>query len=118
MKFRLTNLFVLLVGTTTSVQAFGTALFPLSPSAQQQTFPTKDQREEIELPNFDELFGRIKQVSPLARITLEDKSLGFAGIPKSGGKLNLEQLWLDLSCQDTHFVFHFGRIAHPQLEEG
>ena len=93
MKFRLTNLIVLLASATTSVHGFGTALFPLSPSAQQQTFPTKDQREEIELPNFDELFGRIKQVSPLARITLDDqanKSLGFAAIPKSDGKLNVE----------------------------
>jgi hypothetical protein len=51
---------------------FSTALFPKSTTAPQQTFPTRDQ-EYIELPNFDELFGRIKQVSPLARIALNDE---------------------------------------------
>jgi len=115
MKFHLTNLIVLLVGTTTSVHAFGTALFPVSSSAQQQTFPTKDQREEIELPNFDELFGRIKQVSPLARTILDDQentSPGFAGLPKSFGKLgNFVRPWLDLLLLDTDFVFCFGRVA-------
>lgn len=85
MKFPLPTI-IFLAFATTSVSAFSTALFPQSTTAKQETFPTKDQREEIELPNFDELFGRIQQVSPLARVTLDDQvetSLGFAGIDKN-----------------------------------
>jgi len=85
MKLSVRTFIFLSIGTT-SVSGFTTALFPQSPTAKQETFPTKDQREEIELPNFDELFGRIQQVSPLARVTLDDQidsSLGFAGIDKS-----------------------------------
>mmetsp|Transcript_9491 Transcript_9491/g.27235 ORF Transcript_9491/g.27235 Transcript_9491/m.27235 type:complete len:325 (-) Transcript_9491:26-1000(-) len=115
MKFRLTNLIVLVAGTATSVHGFGTALFPVSPSAQQQTFPTKDQREEIELPNFDELFGRIKQVSPLARITLEDQeaaSLGFAGIPKSGDSPSLK--WKRVEANKGRLVHEIEKIDNFQ----
>ena len=45
------------------------ALFQKIPTAQQ-TFPTI-QEQEIELPNFDKLFGRIQQVSPLAPVAVE-----------------------------------------------
>lgn len=69
------------------MSAFSAALFPETTSAPQQTFPTKDQGEEIELPDFDELFGRIQQISPLARSTLDEDSegpKGFSEIGKSG----------------------------------
>jgi len=87
MKFQICVLVVLVSGAT-SVSAFSTALFPKTASAPQQTFPTKDQGEEIELPNFDELFGRIQQVSPLARVALDDTSSsdgprGFAAVDDS-----------------------------------
>jgi hypothetical protein len=65
--------------------AFSTDLFPTATRSLQQRFPTKDHKGDIELPNFDELFGRIKQVSPLARITLDndiDSNLGLNAIDK------------------------------------
>jgi len=68
-----------------SARAFSTPLFQQAVSAQE-TFPT-NQEKEIELPNFDELFGRIKQVSPLARAVIEkiepDGVRGFDAIDKS-----------------------------------
>mmetsp|Transcript_67753 Transcript_67753/g.195890 ORF Transcript_67753/g.195890 Transcript_67753/m.195890 type:complete len:323 (+) Transcript_67753:97-1065(+) len=85
MKFSST-VFVFLTVCTGSTTAFTTALFPQSTSTPQQTYPTKDQNEEIELPNFDELFARIQQVSPLSRTILEDdidNSKGFDAIDKS-----------------------------------
>jgi len=39
--------------------------------AMQRTTPSKTDGVEIELPDFDELFGRIAEVSPLARLAIE-----------------------------------------------
>jgi hypothetical protein len=87
MKFSVSALVFLAVATN-SASAFSTALFPETTSAKQQTFPTKDQGEAIELPNFDELFGRIQQVSPLSRVVLQDQKSGgprgFAAMNKYG----------------------------------
>jgi len=44
---------------------------PLFQQAQQRTFPAKQDGVPIELPDFDELFGRVQQVSPLCRLALE-----------------------------------------------
>lgn len=35
--------------------------------------PSKSSGVEIELPDFDELFGRIQSVSPLAKIAIEQQ---------------------------------------------
>ena len=58
------------------------------PSAQRpalHTFPSKTDGVEIELPDFDDLFGRIQQVSPLARVAIEGGEIsngkrGFAAV--------------------------------------
>lgn len=49
-----------------------------SPGMHKRTVPSKTDGVEIELPNFDELFHRIKLVSPLARLVLEGGTGGFA----------------------------------------
>jgi hypothetical protein len=76
---------LLLVG---SAQGFSSALFQETPAAQR-TFPSKTNGVEIELPNFDELFSRIQDVSPLARVAIteggfEVVSKGFQGMGKLG----------------------------------
>lgn len=84
MKFNTPILAFLLV--VPSVSAFGNALFQQTPTAQQ-TFPSKTDGVEIELPDFDELFERVKQVSPLARVAVEgrevDGARGFGAVEKS-----------------------------------
>jgi len=66
------------------VSGFSTALF--QEQASKQFTATSDTKGgvEIELPNFDELFNRISQVSPLARLSLEGGEVngkrGLAGI--------------------------------------
>jgi hypothetical protein len=69
-----------------SAEAFGNALFQ-EISTAQQNFASKNAGVEIELPDFDELFGRVQQVSPLARVAIEGNDLGgakgFAAIDKS-----------------------------------
>lgn len=69
---------ILLVLSSTSTlptptNAFTNAIFQESVTAQR-TAPSKIEGVEIELPNFDELFGRIQQVSPLARVVMQRAS--------------------------------------------
>jgi hypothetical protein len=47
--------------------------------AMQRTAPSKTDGVEIELPDFDELFGRIQMVSPLARLAIEGGGSGPGG---------------------------------------
>lgn len=61
---------ILLLASAPSVNAFTSAIFQESVTAQR-TAPSKIEGVEIELPNFDELFGRIQQVSPLARVAMQ-----------------------------------------------
>lgn len=84
MKFTFTSLSSLLLAS--SAAGFNSALFQQVPTAQQ-TFPSKTDGVEIELPDFDEMFGRAQQVSPLARIAVEGRGLngarGFEAIEDS-----------------------------------
>jgi hypothetical protein len=77
---------VLLTLLARSAEAFGNALFQEACTAQQ-TFASKNEGVEIELPDFDELFGRVQQVSPLSRVAIEGNDLdgakGFAAIDQS-----------------------------------
>jgi hypothetical protein len=59
------------------VSAFSMPMFTQQ-RAMQRTTPSKTEGVEIELPDFDELFGRIKEVSPLAAMAIDGKDGGFA----------------------------------------
>ena len=61
---------ILLLASAASVNAFTNTIFQESVTAQR-TAPSKIEGVEIELPDFDELFGRIQQVSPLARVAMQ-----------------------------------------------
>jgi hypothetical protein len=77
---------VVFISLAAPAQAFSSTLFQQAPTAQQ-TFPSKTDGVEIELPDFDELFGRIQQVSPLARVAIEGGEIngkrGFAAVDKT-----------------------------------
>jgi len=66
MKFSTTAL--LLIVLPAGVWGFSSPIFE---STKTVMAPTKTQGVEIELPDFDELFGRIQSVSPLAKIAIE-----------------------------------------------
>ena len=63
------SLLIFIFGTG-ACTAFAPSLF----QPAQRTVPTTTGGHDIELPDFDELFGRIKQVSPLAKKVLESHS--------------------------------------------
>lgn len=64
MMFR--SLTVLVLATLSSVDGFSSALFQEAP-ALKTTAPSLHEGVDVELPDFEELFNRIQQVSPLAR---------------------------------------------------
>ena len=85
---------IIFLSSVASGAAFTGALFQQLPTAQQ-TFLSKTEGVEIELPNFDELFGRIQQVSPLARVAIEGGAIG--------GKRGFDAI--DSSCKEWILFF-------------
>ncbi len=69
--------FTVTVNIPLHVSCFTATMWQEAP-AMQRTAPSKTEGVEIELPNFDELFNRIQQVSPLARLAMEGGTGGFA----------------------------------------
>lgn len=61
---------------TSMVSAFSMPMFT-EQKTMQRTTPSKTDGVEIEIPNFDELFGRIKEVSPLAALAIDGKEGNF-----------------------------------------
>jgi hypothetical protein len=61
-------LVVSLLWAVPAVDAFSSALFE---PALKRTVPSIHEGVDVELPDFDELFGRIQQVSPLARQVIQ-----------------------------------------------
>jgi hypothetical protein len=53
------------LAAATVIDGFSSPVFQETHHLRKQ-MPSKMEGVEIELPNFDELFGRIRQVSPLA----------------------------------------------------
>lgn len=58
------------------VSGFSTPIFEKSVT---HTAPSKTEGVRINLPNFEELFGRIEQVSPLAKVAMEGSGSGPGG---------------------------------------
>lgn len=85
---RATPLTRFLVGKCTSLlglalvvshaEGFGSPIFQ-EVATLQRTAPSKTEGVEIELPDFDEMFGRIQTVSPLARLAVEGGGSGEGG---------------------------------------
>lgn len=63
---------------------FSNTLFQEVPTLQK-TAPSKHDGVDIELPDFDELFDRIQQVSPLAKQVIQrSEKRGFSHVRESG----------------------------------
>jgi hypothetical protein len=69
--------------TATSVNAFSSPVFQ-EQRIMQKTAPSKLEGVEIELPDFDELFDRIQQVSPLTKSAIEGRTGGFVEADANG----------------------------------
>jgi len=82
----------------------------------QRTSPSKTEGVEIELPDFDELFGRIQQVSPLARQVMQNngqtnEERGFDHVDDSWPS-NLK--WKNMEKNKRKTVHQIDRIENFQ----
>jgi hypothetical protein len=79
------SLLTMLLIAVAAVPAYGfsNSLFQEAPR-MQRTAPSKKEGVDIELPDFNELFERIQQVSPLARSVITGDTVngqrGFKGV--------------------------------------
>ena len=84
-KMKLAATLFVILSTPGPADGFSSVLFHDTPTLQRTT-PSKSAGVDIELPDFDELFDRIQQVSPLARDviaragTASEGGLGFASV--------------------------------------
>ena len=60
-------------------------------AALKRTTPSKTEGVEIELPNFDELFSRIKEVSPLAKMVIDTNNENNLDAFSDNSNVNLIQ---------------------------
>jgi hypothetical protein len=77
----------------------------------QKTAPSKTEGVEIELPNFDELFNRIQQVSPLARLAIEGGTGGFENADYTTPK---QLKWKTIAKNKKSTVHHIDKIDNFQ----
>lgn len=94
-----------------NVASFSATMWQEAPVMERRTTPSKTEGVEIELPNFDELFNRIQQVSPLARLAIEGGTGGFANADYKTPK---ELKWKNISKNKKSTVHHIDKIDNFQ----
>lgn len=86
----------------TSIVAFSTT----KPAVRSPIAKGNDQGAEIELPNFDLLFDRIQQASPLAKLVMEGNSGGgFSAIDDTS-----ELRWKKVEANDKNTVHRIDKL--------
>eukprot|EP01083_Nonionella_stella_P212279 766790_1 len=101
---------LLLGAVPAQVSAFSVPMFK-EQVAMQRTTPSKTEGVEIELPDFDELFGRIQEVSPLASMALDGERGGF-GVADSQYTSNLK--WKKIEANKNKLVHKIDKIDNFQ----
>lgn len=104
----ITSILSLLLGA--QVSAFSVPMFK-EQIAMQRTTPSKTDGVEIELPDFDELFGRIQEVSPLANMAIDGERGGF-GVADAQYKSNLK--WKKIEANNKRLVHKIDKIDNFQ----
>lgn len=95
-------------------------------AALKRTTPSKTEGVEIELPNFDELFSRIKEVSPLAKMVIEtnneynldacssDADLIKGGFQQADSKFGSKHKWSKIEDNPRKTVHKIDKIDNFQ----
>jgi len=91
-------------------------------STLQRTAPSKTNGVEIELPDFDEMFGRIQAVSPLARLAIAGGGTGEGGgfakvdeTPPAGMKWKKIEANKRKICHQIDKIENFQNLGPPML---
>mmetsp|Transcript_29292 Transcript_29292/g.41472 ORF Transcript_29292/g.41472 Transcript_29292/m.41472 type:complete len:319 (+) Transcript_29292:60-1016(+) len=107
MKYTIKTVVLLLAYFVKQSDAFAAPIFQ-EIATQQKTAPSKEQGVEIELPNFDELFGRLQAVSPLAKVAIQQPGgalRGFHAIDDTSGLR-----WKSLESNSKRLVHQVDKI--------
>uniref|UniRef100_A0A7S2H0S7 START domain-containing protein n=1 Tax=Helicotheca tamesis TaxID=374047 RepID=A0A7S2H0S7_9STRA len=97
-----------------SSEAFTAPMFQSS-TPMQKTAPSKTEGVEIELPNFDELFGRVQQVSPLARVAMQGGGPGEErGFAAADDAWPSELKWKKVESNSRRTVHQIDKIDNFQ----
>lgn len=83
-------------------------------TALRRTTPSKKEGVEIEMPDFDELFNRIGQVSPLARLALEGRAVDEGGLAAIDSKNSNNLKWKVIESKKKNTVHHIDKIDNFQ----
>lgn len=87
------------------IAAFSTGVETKAASVHRNEYQPET---EIELPNFDLLFDRVQQASPLSKLVMEGKSGGFAAI---GDKIHHpEPRWKKVEANDRNTVHRIDKL--------
>lgn len=108
---------LLLSLTVASVTNMGVSAFAVSnpmfteQRTMQKTTPSKTDGVEIEIPNFDELFNRIREVSPLADMACEGDTGSFEDADEKYGS---DLKWKRVERKPRNTVFQIDKIDNFQ----
>lgn len=97
----------------TNVQVCSAFSLPIftEQKAMQRTTPSKTEGVEIELPDFDELFGRVQDVSPLARMSIEGEE---GGLDVADQKYGSNLKWKKIEKNKRRLVHQIDKIDNFQ----
>lgn len=77
----------------------------------QNSVPSKTEGVEIDLPDFDELFGRIQQVSPLARMAING---GYGGFENVDDQSPADLKWRKIESNKRRIIHSIDKIDNFQ----
>jgi hypothetical protein len=109
------NFFLTLLAAAAApiADCFSSVLFREAPTLQV-TAPSTQEGVDIELPDFNELFGRIQEVSPLARSVIQGTNMGdrkgFASIDDKASSLK----WKTLEANRKKTIHQIEKIDNFQ----
>jgi hypothetical protein len=83
-------------------------------TTMQKTTPSKTDGVEIELPNFEELFKRIREVSPLASVAIDGDCNGVSGFETADAKYKTNLKWKNVNKNKRNTVFQIDKIDNYQ----
>jgi len=114
---RLSILNIITISTTCYHEsyAFNSPLFVQDIATSVKIPTTKTETGiEIELPDFNELFGRIEKVSPLAHLAMQNRDGGFFALNEESTPNDIDLKWKKVEAKPKNVVFKIEKIDNFQ----
>jgi len=112
----LSILSIVIIATYDESYAFNSPLFVQDAPTSLKPVPSPAKTKtgiEIELPDFDELFGRIEKVSPLAHLAMQNRDGGFFAIDEESTP-NKDLKWKKVEAKSKNIIHKIEKIDNFQ----